>query len=365
MFPGRRFLRLCLLVGLLGSGLFSQPLIHSPATPVEDGPHVLWKGSKARIGRVRNGRLEWEEATGRVVLTLPGIAAKPLTLQPHQPLPVQATFPMPRRILAVSDIHGRFDRLLVLLKAHKVVDDQLRWTFGKGHLVVVGDLMDRGPGVTEAMWFLKALEGAAREKGGWVHVLPGNHEAMVASGDLRYLHPKYAVPIDGLPSQPELIGPDAELGRWLRSRPLLLKLGDFLFVHGGISPELVARGLSLPQINASFRTALGQRGRAAEGDAALLLRSEGPLWYRGLLPLGKAPSATEGEITQALDHFRVKAIVVGHTTLNRVTLFHEGKVFGIDAGILDGFPGEVWLWEDGVIWRGSSEGGRERLWPSS
>ncbi len=359
---------LWLLLWILGSAAAAQPPPPVPGTApceIEDGPHVLWKGSKARIFTVHKGRLEVEEAAGRVMLPLTGLAAGPLTLKPGPSLPPRAVFPPPLKILAVSDVHGRFDTLLSLLKAHGVVDERLRWTFGRGHLVILGDVMDRGPSVTEALWFLRALEGAARQKGGWVHVLPGNHEAMVASGDLRYLHPKYARGLEGLPSQPELMGPDSELGRWVRSRPALLRLGEFLFVHGGISPELVARRWNLEQINTRFREVLGLRGRTAEGEAALLLRSSGPVWYRGLLPPGGSPTSTEEEIDQALEHFQVKAIVVGHTTLDHVMVFHGGKVFGIDAGIQEGRPGEAWIWEGGRTWRGNAQGGREGLWSSA
>lgn len=365
--PLRSFMRtLWTLIWILGSGLLALPLPTAPASvqvELDDGPHVLWNGSQARILRVRGGRLEIEKASGRFALALPGVAAQPLTLQPGNPLPAQAVFPAPKKILALSDIHGRFDTLLSLLKAQKVIDDQLRWTFGRGHLVIVGDVMDRGSNVTEALWFLRALEGAARKQGGWVHVVLGNHEAMVASGDLRYLNPKYAGTLEGLPSQPELLGPDSELGRWLRSRPILLKLGNILFVHGGISPDFLAQGWSLNQINTRFRVAWGLPAHMAEGDAALLLGPKGPIWYRGLLPPGGSPSSTDAEITQALVHFRVETMVVGHTTLDHVTAFHGGKVFGIDAGILRGRPGEAWLWEGGRAWRADADGGREPLSP--
>lgn len=364
--PPRSLLRtLWALIWILGSSLPALQLPMAPASArldIDDGPHVLWNGSHAQIFRVRGGRLEIEKATGRFTLTLPGMAPQSLVLQPGIPLPAKAVFPAPQKILAVSDIHGRFDTLVSLLKAQKVVDDRLKWTFGRGHLVIVGDIMDRGPKVTEALWFLRAMEGAARKQGGWVHVLPGNHEVMVASADLRYLNSKYAGTIQGLPSQPELLGPDSELGRWLRSRPVLLKLGNFLFVHGGISPDLVGRGWSLKQINTRFQAAWGLPSHQAEGDDALLLGPTGPIWYRGLLP-GGVPSSSEGEVTQALAHFQVEAMVVGHTTQDHVTAFHGGKVFAIDAGILKGRPGEAWLWEGGRVWRASADGSREPLMP--
>jgi diadenosine tetraphosphatase ApaH/serine/threonine PP2A family protein phosphatase len=354
-----------LLLGL-PTALVAQPLAVVSQTArleTDDGPHVLWEGPKACIYWVRGGHVEMHETRGKVTLPLLGIAAKPLVLSPKVRTSVQGVFPTPEKILAVSDVHGRFDTLLKLLKAHRVVDESLQWTFGKGHLVILGDVMDRGSGVTEALWFLRALQEAARSRGGRVHMVPGNHEVMVASGDLRYLHTKYAQAPEGLPAQPELFGPNSELGRWLRSRPVLLKVGDFLFVHGGISPELVAQGWNLPQVNNRFRAAWGLRGRESEGDAGLLLRSKGPIWYRGMFPPGGPPTSSEAEIAQALAHFKAKAVVVGHTTLDQVTAFWAGKVFGIDAGILEGRPGEVWLWEQGRVWRGKADGTREALQP--
>ena len=353
-----------LLLGGLGVRLPAQaPAAVAAPAAAEDGPHVFWEGEQARIYWVRKGGVEVEAARGKVVLPLTGLAARPLVLTPQMPAPAQGEFPAPEKILALSDVHGRFDTLLKLLKVHKVVDDTLQWTFGLGHLVILGDVMDRGPRVTEALWFLRALQEAALEKGGRVHVLPGNHEAMVAAGDLRYLHPKYARHLEGLPTQPELVGPNSELGRWLRSLPVLLKLGDYLFVHGGISPELVAQGWTLEQINARFRGLWGGYGSDRGGEKELLLRSKGPIWYRGLVQTERGGAATEAEVLQALQRFQVKAIVVGHTTLDRVTALHGGKVFGVDAGILEGRPGEVWLWQEGRVWRGGAEGGREPLIP--
>ena len=42
--------------------------------------------------------------------------------------------------------------------------------------------------VNEILWFVYDLEGQAKEKGGRVHYLLGNHEYMVLYNDLRYIH---------------------------------------------------------------------------------------------------------------------------------------------------------------------------------
>jgi len=324
-------------------------------TEGDDGPQVLWKGSEATVYRLRDGKVELQKRHGAFLLPLPGLAAEPLRLEPRAPEPPRARFPRPAKILAVSDVHGRFDTLLRLLKAQKVVDEGLRWRFGKGHLVIVGDVMDRGSQVTETYWFLRALEGAAQRAGGRVHMLLGNHEAMVLSGRMRDANPKYLKPREGWPSPPVLYGEDSDLGRWLRTRPAMLKLGSFLFIHGGLSPEFQARGLSLEGVNKEVREALKHPKDAA------ILGADGPLWYRGLLPEGGPPQASDEAIQSLLSALGAKALIVGHTTLEHIGAFHEGRVFGIDAGIKDGQPGEAWLWEGGGIWRGTADGGRERL----
>ena len=72
--------------------------------------------------------------------------------------------------------------------AGKVIDTDLTWSFGDGHLVIVGDVFDRGPNVTECLWLIYRLEQEASAAGGAVHFLLGNHELMVMRGDLRYLN---------------------------------------------------------------------------------------------------------------------------------------------------------------------------------
>ncbi len=353
----RRLLRALVIPALLAAA----PLA---AQERQDGPYVLWDGGTARIFEVRaQDQLGERRAKAPFTLDLPGMAAKGLRLAGKPYAPAADTFPDPGKILAISDIHGRFGAALSLLQAHRVVDADLRWTFGKGHLVIAGDVFDRGPQVTEALWFFRALEEGARSAGGAVHLMLGNHEAMAMGGDLRYLHPKYARGPRGLPAYPELFGPDSELGRWLRSRPAILKVGPFLFVHGGPSPAFVAQGLSQAEANRALRSSLGRRARDLAGQEGFLQGDQGPLWYRGLVPGYAQPDATGADVDRALAAFGVKAVVIGHTTLDRLTPLHGGKVYAIDAGLKEGRPGEAWIWDKGKVWRGTADGRREPLAP--
>lgn len=326
----------------------------------QDGPYVQWDRGQARITRFdRQGSVIVRTARAPFDLALPGLSAAPLHLTGRPLPPDGAAFPAPAEILAVSDIHGNFDGFLALLKAHRVVDGRLRWIYGTGHLVIAGDVLDRGNQVTEALWFIRGLEAAAQRQGGRVHLLLGNHEQMVLSGDLRYTQPKYAQPPAGMPSLEARFGPESEFGRWLRAKPAVLKLGPFLFLHGGLSPALVAKGMPLAAINTTLREHLAESANETRGDAAFLLGPEGPLWFRGLIP-GQAGEASDAEVEAALTRFRVRALVVGHTTGAEIQSLHGGRVYAIDAGLKEG-RGEAWIWERGKVFRGLMDGRRVPL----
>ena len=325
------------------------------ASALEDGPYVLWDGPRAKVLRVRQGQVEAQPLGADRKLTLEGLPALTLPADPPKPRPCQV--PLPARIAAVSDIHGNFTGFKTLLTRHGILDGRGRWSYGRGHLVVAGDVFDRGAGVTESLWLLRSLEVQARKAGGDVHVILGNHEAMILNGDLRYLNPKYTAVAELLgKSIPALYGPDTEQGRWLRSLNVMVRLGDILFAHGGPSPALAAQAPELQALNTQFRKDLDA------GSHPALMGSDGPVWYRGLVPGANAShggaDASETDVTAILKAFQVRWLVVGHSTIEQVTAFHGGRVFAIDAGLQHPDRGELWLWEKGKVYRGLLDGSR-------
>ena len=79
------------------------------------------------------------------------------------------------RVAAMGDVHGNYNHLILLLENGGVVDADLNWSWGAGHLVFNGDVFDKGPGVTESLWLIYKLEQQAEAAGGMVHYLLGNH----------------------------------------------------------------------------------------------------------------------------------------------------------------------------------------------
>jgi calcineurin-like phosphoesterase family protein len=240
-------------------------------------------------------------------------------------------------LFVVADTHGEFEILAGLLMKQGVVDDALRWSFGRGRLVILGDVFDRGAHQTEILWLLYELEAQARKAGGAVYLVLGNHETMALRGDLRYLHARYrdTAQLLGVASYAQLFDGGSVLGQWLRSKPAVLRLNDYLCLHGGISPELVDRKLSLADINSAVRAVLMGREPAAGDERErvdFLFGESGPLWYRGYFAQESAGAmATPADIERIRGHFGVGTILVGHTRVPTITPLYDGRVIAVQV----------------------------------
>jgi hypothetical protein len=91
------------------------------------------------------------------------------------------------RVVAISDIHGAYDAMVETLQNVGILDAGKAWAGGSSRLVIVGDVLDRGPRSRDVMDLLMRIEDEAQAAGGYVHVLIGNHESMNMIGDMRYV----------------------------------------------------------------------------------------------------------------------------------------------------------------------------------
>ncbi len=186
------------------------------------------------------------------------------------------------RVVALSDVHGAYEPMSKTLVNAGVIDEDGHWVGGETHLVITGDLLDRGPDSRLVMDLLMRLETEAEAAGGKAHLLIGNHEAMNLVGDLRYVaREEYAafaadesaderehwfqrdVARAGLENGDELalrarfdeshppgffahrraFAADGEYGAWLLTKPLVVVINETAFVHGGLSPLIAGMGL--------------------------------------------------------------------------------------------------------------------------
>ncbi len=316
------------------------------------------------------------------------------------------------RVVAVGDLHGDYQAYLDIVAAAGIADDKGGWTGGDAVLIQLGDLTDRGPDSLKIIRRLQQLETGAPKDGGRTIVLVGNHEAMNLTGDLRYVHPgEYAAfatrnspkfreqvfkdnkdallaqyrqkdPAISLKAAHRLFveetppgmlehrrawKPRGELGQWIAAKPAIVRIGDTLFVHGGISAEFAVR--SIEDINAEVSAKL------AAGDTSsnsILTDELGPLWYRGNIsrdppkPLaeGQVPApvrpSIEEELTRALAAYGARRLVVAHTPNPAgIAASHDGRLVRIDTGISAHYGGVRSYLElkDGQVTAWTKQGG--------
>ena len=128
----------------------------------------------------------------------PRLAATPLyeeslllSARPGHPFVAEGPIPLTRLADATLVFYDRssddYEATQSMLRQAGVIDEDLGWAGARTHLVIVGDVLDRGPDSRDAMDLLMRLEVEAESAGGMVHVLVGNHEAMNLVGDLRYV----------------------------------------------------------------------------------------------------------------------------------------------------------------------------------
>ena len=252
--------------------------------------------------------------------------------------PIKTDFEIPNstyddnnRILAISDIEGNFKTFRNFLINSKVIDENLNWTFGNGHLVLVGDFIDRGYFDTQVLWFVYKLEREAEKQRGNVHYIIGNHELKMMQGNYGSTDPKYYDIASILGKQQiELYDSNSLIGNWLASKNALELINGNLFVHGGIHPDLGESKLSIEEINQIIRLHYYRPFEPKKNRKQvelLISTATGPCWYRGFFKDG----LTQEQIDIVLAKFNAKSVIVGHTIQSNVNSRYNGKVIGIDV----------------------------------
>lgn len=324
-----------------------------------EGPHLFFEGDRWVMHTLRGDRDTGYHSEQQIFQTNQTIKAPVYFALEDQTFEVQikpqiqsppVEYEDQQPILAISDIESGFKALRDFLLAHQVIDDRLNWTFGQGHLVLVGDFVDRGDSVTQVLWLIYHLEQQAVQIGGQVHYIIGNHEIKNLQANFQSATEKYHHIAAMLgKSQQQLYGDDAFLGRWLASKNSIERINGVLFTHGGIHPDIANFALSLAQINQIIRDhyRVPHFTRRDPGEYDFIISSyTGPAWYRGYFK----DDLSQTEVEQGLAAFNASAVVVGHTLQDRVTKLFDGKVYAIDVkhpkDYLSSFP---WRHSEGLL----------------
>jgi hypothetical protein len=293
-----------------------------------------------------------------LALVLPGgaLLADRLVTAAYDSVPWSFTTNQP--VIAIGDIHGDLSALATILTQRALVDQAGNWSGGGKHLVLMGDLLDRGPDGRWVMDWVMQLEAQARSAGGRVHTLIGNHEVMVLQGDVRYTtageHRSFmdwadlpstrqlARDLKSTPEKTAIVGAmrySPPYQDWIASRNAIVKINRTLFVHGGL--EDWGSSISLGAINSSIRQLIRNlQGRTSNAlELKWVIDQKGPIWTREMAE-GRMENSS---VAKLLRRHEIDQIVVGHTptTSGKIERIYDGAVVKIDTGISSYYGGEL------------------------
>lgn len=327
----------------LSAGTYAMCENRADSTLVSaDGPYVLYQeDGSTRIITV-NPQGELRDTTLKVLpdnytLTVTSSESRYTFQVPlHRIERPDWQYKRPKKVFVMSDPHGNMDCVISLLQGNGIIDDKLNWSYGNNHLVIIGDIFDRGDDVTQIFWLVYKLENEAAQAGGVVSFLLGNHEPMVLANDLRYCTEKYKILADKLGvSYAQLYGKDTELGKWLATRNTIQIIGKDLYVHAGLSKDFYDWNLSIPTVNEEISKVLfmEKKERKASSELnAFLYGNNGPIWYRGLVRNEEKYHPISSDILKRImKRYDVKRIIVGHTIFDDVSIFYGGRVIDVNV----------------------------------
>lgn len=253
---------------------------------------------------------------------------------------IQYGFDAPAKLFAIGDVHGDPHALVTILSGLGLMDEKARWTGGNAHLVIMGDIVDKGEDSRTCLDLLYFLVHQAALAGGRVHLLVGNHE-------LDYVH--------GAPDVPEadkaryadfgeqglyrafqdLKSPYA---RELQTRNTYLRIGTTLFVHGDIGKHLVDEPEDigyLAELNVRVRRHIAAHQEPRHPDAevseTLLDKAKSPLCGRALAK----KQVSDKDLKAVLRALGVERVVLGHspTESGDIETDYGDRVWFIDTRI--------------------------------
>jgi len=241
-----------------------------------------------------------------------------------------------KRILVIGDIHADYDTMKQLFIDFEIIDRNNKWIAKDTYVVQMGDQLDGkgrnnedAHGELKVLDFLEDLDTQAKIYGGSVFCLIGNHEFMNFTGDFRYVSDKDLDSTGGEQGRLNLFKPGGSYAKKLAcSRVAILKIKDIIFVHGGLSPELLkyieTNDSNIKNINETLREFLFKK--IDENDTKVVKffkNKDSLLWDRSM---GK-------ENVKCYNFQKIGHVIVGHTPQSEINSKCSNKIWRTDVGI--------------------------------
>jgi hypothetical protein len=253
-------------------------------------------------------------------------------------------------VYVMGDPHGYYGHVVQLLGDEGLINPQLRWAGDNATLVFMGDFFDRGPDGISLIDLVMRLELEAREAGGEVLSLLGNHDVNILGA--RFYGQKHFVfenwSGDFYSDWLQFGGRLTDLERltqrhidWLSVLPAMLLVDNRRFIHAD-ALFYYDYGKSAPDVNKAIRAVMRRRN-PREWDKLLAGFSVRDAFADG------NPDGRENALA-FLAQYGGYGIVHGHTPVSHFTgqwpesvreafVYAGGLCVSVDGGIYKGGPG--------------------------
>lgn len=312
-------------------------------------------------------------------------------------------FPRNGRVVAIGDLHGDLQVTIKYLKLGGVIPmstnhnmteqkdlDKIEWIGGNTYVVQVGDQIDRcrpnnwyrdvcaddstykdeGSDL-KIMNLMDGLGEKAEKEGGKVISILGNHEMMNCVGDFRYVSPKEFEEFGvyckakrtqhkrifpyGYKERKQAFSPGGIIAkRYAEKRYSIVQVGDWIFCHGGITPQSASK-YTFDEVNEGIRNWLiGKRDRKTKEVFEFMYDDDdnGIFWTREFGDLANWENErSEKLFKRTMDNVNsknnrlignlAKGLVVGHTpqymNYKGINSSCNGKMWRVDIGASKAF----------------------------
>eukprot|EP01083_Nonionella_stella_P033872 92688_1 len=287
------------------------------------------------------------------------------------------------RIVAIGDIHGSFTQMMAILQEAKICDRQYNWIANRTILIHIGDIMDRGPhSIAVIQQLIHWQEEASQFNSLCIGVLGMDSDelrrifAPTTTDFLNFYNNDTALNAV-LRNFYDQLEPGTRLGGYLRTLPVIRVIGEYVFVHAGITPSFLLYFYNnIGLINTVFMHYLSRTSITVNGSGSgiplsvieVLATPDGPVWTREFdmvqhIGSDSGPSGIwmkkngihhhyDGGLSSecrdvqiVLDRIseqinqKVSKMIIGHNVnKNRIISVCDDALIGIDVGMyLDGF----------------------------
>ena len=293
------------------------------------------------------------------------------------------------RIIVIGDLHGDWNETIKSLKLAKVIDNKLNWIGGKTVVVQIGDQIDRCRQLPcnrpikddedsdiKILKFFTKLHSQALNAGGAIYSIIGNHELMNSTGRMEYVSYQNYMEFEKRPDNKEFLNgmpsdlKNMEARKWAFkpgnplaefiacTRKLALIIGDNLFVHAGIVPEIAQKYPNISDLNKLLSLYLWDKLENPElyqdifGSDVIkgqtIINSSNrkhdffkisPLWNRQYGNLNNNSNSCSKLLNPVKDVYKVNRMYVGHTPqMNKgINSICNGDLWYTDVGVSKAF----------------------------